>query len=343
MQKKIILNSKIGGAFKEVSFANRNHLVFNALTIEGDTVMNRILYPLEVVKASFQNLDNLPAPLGHPTFNGEPLDPNSPVARNQFDIGAFVKEPRMDGKKVFNSIYIDEVRALESEKGQVILNKAKSGERLGVSTGGVAKLTPQKTEHYDYVVNELKYDHVAILDGETPAGASTYFQNADVEIIDLDTVDIIHNSSTTQEEISMDKSKLINAVVQNSAFKGNAAELEDLSESQFAKYLFANTVQEVSYEDALAVVEAKGQRVTNHSKEDLAEFEAFKVEKAKIRNEKIEAIVSNNDQFTKDELELMADATLEKIENSIKKTADYSAQAQVVTNSDKDFEFGEGL
>tara|TARA_R110002020_G_scaffold46027_5_gene131275 strand:+ start:15887 stop:16957 length:1071 start_codon:yes stop_codon:yes gene_type:complete len=356
MKKKIILNSKIGAKYKQVDFANRKHTVLSALTIEGDTVMNDIFYPIDVIKNSFESLDNLPAPAGHPSFNGSPLDPNSPVARNQFDIGAFIKDPKLTDKKVFNNIYIDEVRASESEKGKAILNKAKDGSTLGVSTGGTAKIEKKKGENYNYIVTDLKFDHVAILDGEEPAGANTYINNSDVEFIDVDLIDINKSSLTQEEEKSMDftTSKLVDAVMQNSAFGGVSTDLEGLNESEFIDTIFANTVKketEITFEDAKKVVEENDFRVTNHKSEDLESFDDFLKEKeerrqAEIakRGETVSKIIKNNKNFNEKDFENMSDESLEKFSESLIKTADYSANVEtVVENSEKENLKLEGL
>ena len=347
MQKKIFFNAKSSGKFKEVTFANRKHLVVEALALEGDTVMNGIFYPMEVVRNSFKQLDRKPAPIGHPSFNGQPISPNDPIAQNQFSIGAFVMNARMDGKRVKNDIYFDIEKAEESEKGRGILAKIRNGDKLGVSTGGEAILSAQNGANYKFQADVLNFDHEAILDGEDPAGANTYIQNSETEVVDLDTIEVIHNSTTTTEGNSMadfESVKLINAVVQNSAYKGNAADLEGLSEAKTVDAIIANTVKEVTYDEAMAVVEAKGMVITNHSKADLEAFDAYKADLAKVRGEKIEAIVSNSAlSFEYAELEVMADSALDKIQNSMVKTADFSGQAEThIENSDKE-SFGEGL
>lgn len=180
---KIAINSKSTGKFTTEVINSRPHLVTQMVSIEGDTVMNGLLYPLSDVANTFKQLDALPAPAGHPMVNGEKVSAFHPMAINAFHMGAFVRNPRMVGKQVINDLVFDIEVAEKDERGKSAMNRIKNGESIGVSTGLGASVSMQggklgNTE-YSGIVSNIKFDHVAILLDETPAGDSTFTINSD--------------------------------------------------------------------------------------------------------------------------------------------------------------------
>jgi len=147
------------------------------MPIRGDISMNGILYPNKEVKASFQQLHDLPAPNGHPIINGVHVSAFKPASMNAFNVGGFVRNPKMKGKKVFVDFLIDEDVANKSDDGKEIIRRIENSEQIGVSTGlNINQLAPKNGkddlgEPFSKVGSGFNFDHVAILLNEKPAGA----------------------------------------------------------------------------------------------------------------------------------------------------------------------------
>ncbi len=91
----ISINSHTSGKFRREMINNRSHLITSMMPIRGDISMNGILYPNKEVKASFQQLHDLPAPNGHPIINGVHVRAFKQASMNAFNVGGFVRNPKM--------------------------------------------------------------------------------------------------------------------------------------------------------------------------------------------------------------------------------------------------------
>ena len=83
---QITINSETTANYQRETSGGRDYVVTKMRPIEGDSIMNGLLYSMPVVSNSYGQLDKLPAPVGHPVFNGEPvsaLDPQG-AARRRF-------------------------------------------------------------------------------------------------------------------------------------------------------------------------------------------------------------------------------------------------------------------
>ena len=180
-RKQIAINSRSTGQFSERKINGRPHIITTMMSIEGDSVMNKLFYPHAEVKKAHLQLDRLPAPADHPVVDGVFISANDPLATNAHNVGAFVSNPHIDGKRVINDLAIDVEIAGRDDRGKEIINRIKSGERIAVSTGLNADLINAKGQHkgrdYNGIINNIEFDHVAILLDEKPAGDNTYTLN----------------------------------------------------------------------------------------------------------------------------------------------------------------------
>lgn len=168
---KITINSKTAGKFKKQFLNNREHIVTEMIPIVGDSVMNGGLYPFDEIKNSYLQIDNLPAPNGHPKVDGELVSAFHPLAVNAFNIGGFVRNPRLDSKRVINEFWLDTEIANQSDDGKELIRRIENGEEVGVSTGLTVRQENKDGDGYNWVARDLKFDHVAILLNEKAAGA----------------------------------------------------------------------------------------------------------------------------------------------------------------------------
>jgi hypothetical protein len=159
---KIVINSNSSGKFSERMINGRPHLITSMVSIEGDTVMNRLFYPNAEVAAAYQQLAGLPAPASHPTVDGMNVTASHPLAVNAHNIGAFVVDGRLDGKRVVNELALDLEVARRDPRGVETERRIRNAERIPVSTGLNAMRVDMVGEHngdaYDGTLSGLEFD-----------------------------------------------------------------------------------------------------------------------------------------------------------------------------------------
>lgn len=174
MPQRIALNSKTSGGFKLKKLNGRDHIVTNMIPIVGDSVMNGIFYPDSEVNNSFAQLNNLPAPNGHPQIGDMALSAFHPVATNAFNVGGFIRSPKKSKKVVKNQLWLDVEIANQSEDGRELIRRIKASEKIGVSTGlnMDKEATPgvHNGKSYNTIGRNYQFDHVALLLNEIAAG-----------------------------------------------------------------------------------------------------------------------------------------------------------------------------
>ena len=94
------------------------------MAIEGDSVMNELFYPNEIVMASMYQLDMKPAPDSHPSHDGSPISAFNPLAMNANNFGGFTRSPRKSGTQKFNG----KVQMIEFDHVAVLLDAMPAGE-----------------------------------------------------------------------------------------------------------------------------------------------------------------------------------------------------------------------
>lgn len=176
LNMKIAINTYTSGKYKRETINGRSHVVTSMMPIRGDVTMNGIMYPNDEIKSSFQQLNKLPAPNGHPKVNGVHISAFDPVAMNAHNVGGFIRNPKMKGKEVFTDFLIDETVANLSADGVEIIRRIENGEKIGVSTGlTIDQVSSENGEDdfgmkFNQVGRGFNFDHVAILLNEKAAG-----------------------------------------------------------------------------------------------------------------------------------------------------------------------------
>jgi hypothetical protein len=416
-KQHLTVNSKSSGKFTEEVFNGRNHLVTKMVSIEGDSVMNGWLYPFGAVSEAHGQLNDLHAPAGHPMVDGEYVSASSPMAVNSYNIGASVKNPQMSGAFVVNDLAIDIEVAERTEQGREAMSRIRSGDKIGVSTGLTAttvnKAGEMNGKSYTGIVQNIEFDHVAILLKEPPAGENTFTvneqqvfsanvadsmtelrreveeaagkldyeflyveeiffnpqtaviavrkdtENEDTYLTQLLSVpfeydfagNLVFSSepkeveakttySNQQEEAEMDREKLVLAVIGNSAnaFTGDDKDkLLAMSESQLINAL----CKAPSFDDAQAIIEAKGFSVNQIGADEAANYlankDAFgewqKSESLRLEGMADQIVAVNGCKFTKDELLGMGEDGMLKINSLMNPGQDFSVQGAITTNA----------
>lgn len=98
-------------------------------TLPANVVMNGGLYTQEQIDAHYKGLEGTPAPLGHPQVNGQFVSAFSPEGINAGHIGAWNRNVKKSGNRIYLEKWVDVARAGESEGGRELLERVAAIER----------------------------------------------------------------------------------------------------------------------------------------------------------------------------------------------------------------------
>lgn len=150
----------------------RDVIIVPSATLPDNVVMNGIRYPGDEIEKGYATLERTPAPLGHPTINGEFVSASDPEGLVRGWIGAWNENVRREDGRVFIDKIIDVEHANQSAGGKAVLEAIEAGEPIHTSTGlyGITVPTTNDAEA-KFNMTAMVFDHDAILLGEE--GAAT--------------------------------------------------------------------------------------------------------------------------------------------------------------------------
>jgi hypothetical protein len=216
-ERKILVNSKTTGDFRTETWQGREWIVTNSKLIQGDTVMNKIFYPDSELSRSFEQLDNIISFNGHPVLNGQPLPETHPLAVNLYNIGGMFRKPTKDHTNVFAEFWLDKEIANSTEPGREHIKRIENGERIGVSTGLIARLENGVGKgadgvDYDMTARDMRFQHVATLLDEKPAGdhVNTALMNKETLICNMESLDTKDKPNETAGEQETHEQEITN-------------------------------------------------------------------------------------------------------------------------------------
>ncbi len=173
--KQVRVNVRSVANVKAVRKEKRNGrdvLVVPSATLPDDVVMNGIRYPKDEIAKSFAGLNRTPAPLGHPTINGQFVSASDPEGINVGYIGAWNENARQEKGRVLLDKVIDIEVANRTEGGKAVLAAINAGDPVHTSTGLLCELEPVEGEKgIRGNARNIYWDHDAILLNEE--GAAT--------------------------------------------------------------------------------------------------------------------------------------------------------------------------
>ncbi|HBN7128685.1 TPA: hypothetical protein L3381_000970 [Escherichia coli] len=168
-------------SIRRETYNGREHLVLPSYTLPANVVMNGGLYTEDEINAHYQGLEGTLAPLGHPQVNGQFVSAFSPEGLNVGYVGAWNRNVKKSGNRIYVEKWVDVARAEESEGGKELLERVAAIERGDdvppIHTSVAAfldQLEPneqQRTTGADWVAKIYSMDHDAILLHEV--GAAT--------------------------------------------------------------------------------------------------------------------------------------------------------------------------
>ncbi|MCK7424250.1 hypothetical protein EKN24_06750 [Enterobacter asburiae] len=182
MPMQVNITTKVNSqSIRRETYNGREHLVLPSYTLPANVVMNGGLYTQEQIDAHYKGLEGTLAPLGHPQVNGRFVSAFSPEGINAGHIGAWNRNVKKSGNRIYLEKWVDVARAGESEGGRELLERVAAIERGDdvppIHTSVAAfldQLEPneqQRATGAEWVAKIYSMDHDAILLHEV--GAAT--------------------------------------------------------------------------------------------------------------------------------------------------------------------------
>jgi len=177
----------------------REYLVIPSYTLPDNVVMNGGLYPKAEIDSSYLSLEDTPAPVGHPMANGKYISAYHPKATNAYYAGAYNRNVRRDGNRVYLEKWVDTEFAKNSIKGRELLDAVAKKQPIHTSTGIMLDREPATNgDGYDWIARNMKFDHDAILINET--GAATPEQGVGLMVNVADAKPITVNDDVLSDD-----------------------------------------------------------------------------------------------------------------------------------------------
>lgn len=166
---------------RKVIHNGREHWVLPSYTLPANVIMNGGLYPASEIDTHFEGLEGTLAPLGHPTVDGKFVSAFSPEGINVGHVGAFNRNVKKSGNRIYLEKWVDVAFARNTEGGRELLERVESLARgddvppihtsVAVFLEQLEANEDQKAAGAEWVARIHGMDHDAILLHE--AGAAT--------------------------------------------------------------------------------------------------------------------------------------------------------------------------
>ncbi|ENG6270278.1 hypothetical protein N4219_09730 [Yersinia enterocolitica] len=182
MSNQVNVTVQVNNAsIRRETYNGRDHIIIPSYTLPANVIMNKEFYPESEISAHYQGLEGTLAPLGHPTVNGQHVSAFSPEGINIGHIGAFNRNVKKSGNRVFVEKWVDIEVANRTEGGRELLARVAQIERgedvppihTSVAVFRERSEAPDdlKAQGADWIVKIHAMDHDAILLHEV--GAAT--------------------------------------------------------------------------------------------------------------------------------------------------------------------------
>lgn len=206
------VNSK---SIRREQYNGREHLVLPSYTLPANVVMNGGLYPSSEIDAHYQKLEGTLAPLGHPQLDGQFVSAFSAEGINQGHVGAWNRNAKKAGNRIYVEKWVDVEVASQSEKGRRLLdrvNALEAGEDVPPIHTSVAVFLErmeanegQRAQGIEWVAKIHSVDHDAILLDEV--GAATPEQGVGLMVNADKAVSLEVNAGALEGESYRDKER----------------------------------------------------------------------------------------------------------------------------------------
>lgn len=197
MPMQVNVTSKVNSkAIRREQHNGREHWVVPSYTLPANVIMNGGLYPASEIDQHYTGLEGTLAPLGHPQSNGKFVSAFSPEGLNVGYVGAWNKNVKKSGNRVYVEKWIDVEVAGRTDDGKRLLERLEAlekGEDVPPIHTSVAVFLEQLEANEDqgaqganWVAKIHAMDHDAILLDEvgaaTPEQGVGMMVNADLAV-----------------------------------------------------------------------------------------------------------------------------------------------------------------
>lgn len=249
----------------------REHIVIPSYTLPADVVMNGILYPASEIDKHYPGLEGTLAPLGHPQVDGKFVSAFTPEAINVNHIGAYNRNVKKVGDRIYLEKWVDIEVAQQSERGREFLERieqleaGEAAEPIHTSVAVFLTTEPatneQKAAGADKGVAVFEaIDHDAILLHEV--GAATPEQGVGLMVNADEAVKLRPNAGALVGESYREKDLRLGRAARQQFQSEGGVWLEDFTDSQ-AVISFDGETKVYGYKEEAGkiVFEAEGQPV----------------------------------------------------------------------------------
>jgi hypothetical protein len=130
MKVQVNVTTKVNSqAIRRETYNGREHLILPSYTLPANVVMNDGLYTANEIDAHYAGLEGTLAPLGHPQLNGAFISAFSPEGINQGHIGAWNRNVKKSGNRIYLEKWVDTQTANQSEGGRELIERVAAIER----------------------------------------------------------------------------------------------------------------------------------------------------------------------------------------------------------------------
>ncbi|EDE4082369.1 hypothetical protein BUM41_18840 [Salmonella enterica subsp. enterica serovar Schwarzengrund] len=130
MKVQVNVTSKVNSkAIRREQHNGREHWVVPSYTLPANVVMNGGLYPASEIDQHYTGLEGTLAPLGHPQVNGQFVSAFSPEGLNVGYVGAWNKNVKKSGNRVYVEKWIDTEVAKRTDDGKRLLERLEALEK----------------------------------------------------------------------------------------------------------------------------------------------------------------------------------------------------------------------
>lgn len=204
-----MVNRVAASAIRVEQHNGRAHIVLPSYTLPDGVVMNGGMYPKEEIDRAWPTLTGTLAPIGHPVDNaGNWLSAFSADAIHGFHGGAFNRNVRRDGHRVYAEKWVDIEYAANTEPGKRLLEAVRYNAETGTvegpvnpihtSTGLLLQQDPAPAgAPFEWVARNMRLDHDAILLDEP--GAATPAQGVGLLVNCSEAVQVQNLSDDTYQ------------------------------------------------------------------------------------------------------------------------------------------------
>lgn len=130
MPMQVNITTQVNSAsIRRETYNGREHLVLPSYTLPAGVVMNGGLYTAEQIDKHYPGLEGTLAPLGHPMVDGKFVSAFSPEGINVGHIGAWNRNVKKSGNRVYMEKWVDVEFAKSTEGGRELLQRVEALEK----------------------------------------------------------------------------------------------------------------------------------------------------------------------------------------------------------------------